>query len=48
MDSKISLDPHLIWRLTKFSKYVEDPLTVFFGKTQDKQFAEMMKKTFQL
>jgi len=48
MDSRISLDPHLIWRLTKLSKRGLDSLTVFVGKTQDKQFTDTLKKQFDL
>lgn len=48
MDSRISLDPHLIWRFTKLSKQGLDPTTVFVGKTQDKQFADTLKKQFHL
>jgi len=48
MDSSISLDPHLIWRLTKLSKKGLQSTTVFVGKTQDKQFVESLKNKFDL
>jgi len=48
MDSRISLDPYLIWRLTKLSKQGKDPVTVFVNKTQDTQLAETLKKKFKL
>jgi len=48
MDCRISLDPHLIWRLTKLSKQGIDPSTIFVGKDQDKQLAETLKKIFNL
>lgn len=48
MDSKISLDPHLIWRIMKLRKKGKDPTTVFVDKTQDKQLAEKLNKKFGL
>jgi len=48
LDSRISLDPHLLARLTKLSKQGIDPSTVFIGKTQDKQLAETLKTRFKL
>lgn len=44
MDSRISLDPHLVARLTKFSKKGLDPSTVFVGKTQDNKVIDAIKK----
>lgn len=48
MDSRISLDPHLIWRVTKLSKQGEDPSLVFVNKTKDKKLAKTLKKKFNL
>lgn len=36
MDSRISIDPRLIWRITRLSKKGLDPALVFVGKTKDK------------
>lgn len=36
MDSRISLDPHLIGRLKHLSKQGIDPVAIFVGKDQDK------------
>lgn len=48
MDYRISLDPHLIRRLTRLSKKSIGPTTVFVGKDQDKQFADTLNKIFNL
>jgi len=48
MDSRISLDPHLIARLTQFSKQGIDPSIVIMGKTQYKKLTYTLKKKFKL
>lgn len=48
MDSTISIDTHLIVRLTRLSKQGRDLGAVNVGKTQDKQLADMLKAKFKL
>ena len=46
MDTRISLDPYLIWKITKLSKQGKDPTKVFMDKTRDKQLTEKLKKKY--
>jgi len=48
MDSRISIDPHLIWKITKLSKQGLDPSTTFVDKTKDKKLAQQIKKEYNL
>jgi len=48
MDSRISIDPNLIWRITRLSKIGLDPSMAFVDKTKDKKLAEQIKKEYNL
>jgi len=48
MDSGISLDPHLVWRISRLSMQGLDSSTVFISKDQDKQLVDTLKKKFRL
>jgi len=48
MDSRVSVDPHLVWLITHLSRDGIDPTTVFVGKDQDKQLVDTLKKKFLL
>jgi len=48
MDSRISLNPHLIWWITQLSKQGCDPSIAFVNKTKYKQLADNLKKEFNL
>ena len=44
MDSRISIDHHLIWRIQRLSKAGLDPSTTFMDKTNEKKLAEQIKE----
>jgi len=48
MESRISIDPHLIWRITRLSKQGIDPASEFIGKDKDKQLAKEIKTKYGL
>lgn len=48
MDSGISIDPHLIWRITRLSKKGLNPSTMFIDKTKDKKLVDQIKKEYKV
>lgn len=48
MDSRISINPHLIWRITRLSKQGIDPTSEFVEKDKDKQLAKDIKAKYEL
>jgi len=48
MDAKISIEPHLIWRITRLSKKGLDLALVFIGKMKDKQSAQKINKEYKV
>lgn len=48
MDSKISIDHHLIWRITRLSKKGLDCVPMFVRKTKDKQLAQKIKMEYKV
>lgn len=48
MDSRISMDPHMDWLITRLRRDEINPNIVFVGKDQDKHLANTLKKKFSL
>ena len=48
MNSKISINPHLIWRIKRLSKQGIDPASEFVRKDKDKKLVKDIKSKYVL